>query len=94
MNKNVFAPFMSTVLELADSKKAMIFLLGLIAIANADACGFPGIYPTYRLAGAIFLGCVWIVSQSVVDTWGKSSTLEVPNPPAKPMVPQEPQPPQ
>lgn len=67
MSKGIFAPFWSTLLELADSKKAMIFLLMLVAISQADACGFPGVKASYRLAAAVILACCWMLTQSITD---------------------------
>lgn len=73
-NVGVFAPVWETLQELADSKKAMIFLLGIVGIANAEAVGFEGVPAKYRLAAAVALGAVWIVSQAVVDTWGTKAS--------------------
>lgn len=68
---SILAPFWDTIQELSDSKKATIFLLGVFSIANADSLGFGGVSASYRLAAATALGAVWLISQAVVDTWGK-----------------------
>lgn len=63
-------PFMDTIRELADSKRAMIFMLAVIFIAQADQVGFPGVSPKLRLAAAVGLVAVWIVCQTVTDIFG------------------------
>jgi len=79
----IFAPFWDTLRELADSKRAMIFLLGLVAIANADSVGFEGVRAECRLAAAVFLGAVWIISQSLTDIWAPPAVK--PQEPPKPV---------
>jgi hypothetical protein len=77
-NLGIFAPFWDTILELADSKKAMIFLLGMIALSQAEQLGFEGVKADYRLAAAVFLMSVWMLSQAAVDIWASCKEPKIP----------------
>jgi hypothetical protein len=79
-NLGPFAPFWETIVEIADSKKATIFLLGIVGIAKADQLGFDSVDPKWRLLFATILGCTWLISQAVIDTFGKVAVTKQPLP--------------